>query len=226
MFYIISSRIPLISSDNTNRKYFKLFVTGSIFYVLIHYYLNKDVRFGLIEKFRKFIYHVMAVDLAIACILSKYIKTSKPKEKDEDGDNDSSSVNPNKKDQQGNNPAQLTHELEEQRRLFLEEHQRKLLHERMMEQRVMEQRMMEQRMMEQRAAEQKAAEQKKSKKSEKDSDSDKSEKSDKSSVSEKSEKSAKRETKKTKEVAKPSKPTKPVEVTDEANTESDLPIYN
>ncbi len=221
MFYIISSRIPLISSDNTNRKYFKLFVTGSIFYVLIHYYLNKDVRFGLVEKFRKFIYQVMAVDLAIACILSKYIRTSKPKEKEEDSDSESSQVCPIKKDQHVNNPAQLTNELEEQRRLFLEEHQRRI-----MEQRMMEQRIMEQRMIEQKAAEQKAAEQKKSKKSEKDSDSDKSEKSEKSSVSEKSEKSAKRQTKKTKEVAKPSKPAKPVEVTEDANTESDLPIYN
>ncbi len=222
MFYIISSRIPLISSDNTNRKYFKLFVTGSVFYVLIHYYLNKEPRFGLLEKFKRFMYHVMAVDLAIACILSKYIRTSKPKNMD-DLDNDNKSVGSSKKEQQ--NQAQLAHELEEQRRLFLEEHQRKLLHERMMEQKMLEQRAMEQRALEQRALEQKAAEQKaqeqkKSKKTE--SDSDKS--TDKSSV--KSEKKAK-DTKKSKEQPKPkAKETTKEATEDEANTESELPIYN
>ena len=75
MFYIISSRIPIISSDKTNRKYFKLFVSGAIFYVLLHYYLNKELRNGMIEKVRKYIYYIMGVDFAIACVLLKYIKT-------------------------------------------------------------------------------------------------------------------------------------------------------
>ena len=89
MFYIISSRIPLISSDFTKRKYFKVFVFGSVFYVLLHYFLNKQTRVGIPEKMRKYLFYIMGVDFTIACILLKYMKTAVPEEEtDDDSDND------------------------------------------------------------------------------------------------------------------------------------------
>ena len=191
MFYIISSRIPFISSDKTNRKYFKVFVIGSIFYVLLHYYLNKEVRQGMIEKVRKYIYYAMGVDLAIACVLLKYIKTSIPNDTENNDDNDSEDDNKDEK---------LIKELEEQRRLFLEEHQRRLLHEKMMEQKMREQKELEQKELEQKKQE--------LKKKKKETESDKSERS---------EKKQKKETKKEKVIK---------QETEEEKTESELPIYD
>ncbi len=130
MFYIISSRIPLISSDKTNRKYFKLFVSGAVSYVLLHYYLNKEVRSGMVEKIRKYIYYVMCIDFTIACVLLKYIKTNVPDTDENDDENDEDNQKSNKNI---NNPQKLSRELEEQRRLFLEEHQRKILQDRILQ---------------------------------------------------------------------------------------------
>jgi hypothetical protein len=219
MFYIISSRIPLISSDFTKRKYFKVFVFGSVFYVLLHYFLNKQVRAGIPEKMRKFLFYIMGVDFAIACILLKYMKTAVPDdEADDDNDDHSHNDNNHKPLQQ----PQLTKELEEQRRLFLEEHQRRLLHEKMMEQKALEQRAAEQMMLEQKAAEQKAIEQKKSKEAEK---TEKTETEDEPTPKQKTPTKkdvVKKELTDDKNAVKNNK----TENESELNTESELPIYD
>ena len=198
MFYIISSRIPFISSDKTNRKYFKVFVIGSIFYVLLHYYLNKEVRQGMIEKVRKYIYYAMGVDLAIACVLLKYLKTSAPNDTENNDEDDEDDNKDDNKD--ANKDEKLIKELEVQRRLFLEEHQRRLLHEKMMEQKMREQKELEQKELEQKKQE--------LKKKKKETESDKSERS---------EKKQKKETKKEKVIK---------QETEEEKTESELPIYD
>jgi hypothetical protein len=232
MFYIISSRIPLISSDFTKRKYFKVFVFGSVFYVLLHYYLNKQITAGIPEKMKKYLFYIMGVDFTIACILLKYIKTAVPEEEPEDDDNDSENDN----DGQHNNQKQLdqshlTKELEEQRRLFLEEHQRRLLHEKIMEQKALEQRAIEQRALQQKALEE--AQKKKQVDTEK-SESEKSE-SDKNQkiplkqkvLIKKEQISDKKEIKKEikKEMVAEKKTVK-TENESELNTESELPIYD
>ena len=213
MFYIISSRIPLISSDFTKRKYFKVFIFGSVFYVLLHYYLNKQIRVGIPEKMRKFLFYIMGVDFSIACILLKYMKTAVPEEDTDDSDDDHSS-------QKQLDQPHLTKELEEQRRLFLEEHQRRLLHEKMMEQRALERAQEQQRALEQKALEQES--QKVQKNKEKDTE--------KSEISEPIQKTP---TKKEsvvdkKEVKKEvvDKKTVKTENESELNTESELPIYD
>jgi hypothetical protein len=101
----------MISSDKTNRKYFKLFVIGSTVYVFLHYYLNKDLRDGFIEKLRRYVYYVMALDFLIACILLKYLRTAEPEEED---------LNEQENTENGDklNQDKLTRELEEQRKLF------------------------------------------------------------------------------------------------------------
>ena len=227
MFYIISSRIPLISSDKTNRKYFKLFVSGAVSYVLLHYYLNKEVMSGMVEKIRKYIYYVMCIDFAIACVLLKYIKTNVPnidesddeKEDDEKEDDE----NENKKSNSNiNNKQKLSRELEEQRRLFLEEHQRKLLQEKMLQQKA------------QALALAQAQEQEKKNKVKTESEKTESEKTEsEKSESEKTEtekiKSEKRQ-KKTEKKKEKKEEKKVKDETDEktnvTDTEIPLPIYN
>jgi type IV secretory pathway VirB10-like protein len=208
MFYIISSRIPIISSDKTNRKYFKLFVSGAIFYILLHYYLNKELRNGMIEKVRKYIYYVMSFDYAIACVLLKYIKTKTPDE-DEDENENQKNIN---------NPQKLSKELEEQRRLFLEEHQRRML----------QQKALEQKALEQKALEQKALEQKASKNEEKSVKSEKSEKVEKKKSkktdTESTESSESTESEKVK--SKKEKTKKEKTKTETENSETELPIYD
>lgn len=233
MFYIISSRIPLISSDFTKRKYFKVFVFGSVFYVLLHYYLNKQITVGIPEKMKKYLFYIMGVDFTIACILLKYIKTAVPEEETEDDDNDSENDNEGQHNNQKQlDQSHLTKELEEQRRLFLEEHQRRLLHEKIMEQKALEQKALEQKALQQRALEQKVAEQQKSNDTEK-SESDKSEKipQKQKALIKKEQVSDKKEIKNEikKEIKKEmvaEKRTVKTENESELNTESELPIYD
>ena len=122
----------MISSDNTNRKYFKLFVIGSTVYVFLHYYLNKDLRDGFIEKLRRYVYYVMALDFLIACILLKYLRTAEPEEDD---------FNELENTENGDklNQDKLTRELEEQRRLFFLEQHRQRLEQQKVEQQKLEQ---------------------------------------------------------------------------------------
>ncbi len=73
MFYIIASRIPLVYSDTTNRKFLKIFILGSLLYICIHYYLHLEVRTGIIDKIKSKLLFVMAGDFAIACALAKFL---------------------------------------------------------------------------------------------------------------------------------------------------------
>ncbi len=73
MFYIIASRIPLVYSDTTNRKFLKIFILGSLLYIFIHYYLHLELRSGIIDKVKSKLLFVMAGDFAIACALAKFL---------------------------------------------------------------------------------------------------------------------------------------------------------
>jgi len=82
MFYTLVSKIPLISGDRSNKKFFKIFIFGSIAYILLHYYLYSGEKFAFLEKLKSYLYYVMAVDLALAYYLSKSSIT--PDEDDEE----------------------------------------------------------------------------------------------------------------------------------------------
>ena len=71
MFYTLVSKIPLISGDRSNKKFFKIFIFGSIAYILLHYYLHSGEKFPLLEKLKSYLYYIMAVDLALAYYLSR-----------------------------------------------------------------------------------------------------------------------------------------------------------
>ncbi len=194
MFYIISSRIPVIASDNTNRKYFKLFVTGAVVYILLHYYLNRKIQSGITERVRKYIYYMMVIDFSIACVLLKYIRTNVPEQEDEPDEDI-----PKLKDTI--NPPKLSRDLEE--------HQKQILHERMLLQKAFEQK-------------EQANDSKKNKEKVSDSKSDKSDKSDKSNKSNKSTTSTKSD--KSTKPTKSAKSTKPTKSTKSKSTKSDKSI--
>lgn len=72
MFYIISTRLPLVYSDTTNRKFLKIFILGSILYVCIHYYLHLEARNGFMDTLKSKLLMIMAGDFLIACALAKF----------------------------------------------------------------------------------------------------------------------------------------------------------
>jgi hypothetical protein len=72
MFYTLASRIPLISNSSSDGKFFKIFLVGSLIYILLHYYLYSAERWFVLEKLKTYLYYVMAIDLAVAYFLSKW----------------------------------------------------------------------------------------------------------------------------------------------------------
>ena len=143
MFYIICSRIPVIAS-NPDSKYFRVFFVGSILYTILHYYLHSNIRTGFLEKFRQFLYHIMGVDYMISVVLLKYVSISKPEELDDDNtlneltsnketQNKNENTNEDNKHEERLLELQRMRELQEQRRIFLEQHQQKLLQQRLEE---------------------------------------------------------------------------------------------
>ena len=112
MFYIIASRLPMVYSDPKNTRYLKLFVIGSILYLFIHYYLFLESRAFLLELLKGKFYYIMAGDLLIACILTKFLS---PRIKVEEDDEDESKNEIPTEDKQ-----KIMRELEEKTRYLAE----------------------------------------------------------------------------------------------------------
>lgn len=70
MFYTLISKLPIIS-NKSNRKFLKVFILGSVLYLLLHYWLYLDARAEFIEKLKGYIYYVMAVDLCVGWWFSR-----------------------------------------------------------------------------------------------------------------------------------------------------------
>jgi len=71
MFYTIISRLPIVQSDSSSRRYFKIFLYGSVVYLLLHYYLFSSERASFLEKLKSYIYYIMALDFIVACAWTK-----------------------------------------------------------------------------------------------------------------------------------------------------------
>jgi len=82
MFYTITSKIPFIENDNSKTKIIKLFAIGSIMYVMVHYYINSNPMPDIVEKYRKYFYALMVVDLAIAWFMIS--RNNQQSEEDDD----------------------------------------------------------------------------------------------------------------------------------------------
>lgn len=81
MLFTLISKLPFMESDNSKKKIFKIFVMGSVLYIMLHYYLHSSVQNELLLKFRQYLYYAMGVDFAVAWFLSS---KSKPQQSEED----------------------------------------------------------------------------------------------------------------------------------------------
>jgi hypothetical protein len=90
MFYTLASRIPLISNSKSDGKFLKIFIIGSLAYILLHYYLYSGERWFLFEKLKTYLYYVMTIDLAIAYFLSKWNTPQEDDSDDEEKQNEDS----------------------------------------------------------------------------------------------------------------------------------------
>jgi hypothetical protein len=79
MFYTLISQTPFINNDISSKKILKLFLIGSILYILLHYYLFSAPR-GFLDKYKRYIYYVMAIDFVTAFILTSIFGNSAEKE--------------------------------------------------------------------------------------------------------------------------------------------------
>jgi len=133
MFYIIASRIPLVYSDTTNRKFLKIFILGSLLYICIHYYLHLEVRSGIIDKIKSKLLFVMAGDFAIACALAKFLSpiVTTPADGDSE-DNDKPKYLANEKER-------IMKELEERRKAELLRNQQALAQQALAQQQLLAQ---------------------------------------------------------------------------------------
>ncbi len=71
MFYTLASRLPYIVNDNSNSKFLKIFILGSVLYVLLHYYLFSANRGDMMNMVKQYLYYAMVADLGIAYALIK-----------------------------------------------------------------------------------------------------------------------------------------------------------
>ncbi len=121
MFYLISSKLPLISTErNSSTKLFRSFIVGSICYIILHGYLfsQKFKDNNLVQKYKKYIYYLLGADLLMTSIIIKFLTKSQPEmpkqiRMEENDDNDSEMPNiPPQRIQENNIPqyaGKMTH---------------------------------------------------------------------------------------------------------------------
>lgn len=76
MFYYLASKIPLISNKYDKHRLFKIFVTGTTGYLILHaYFFSKSTEnISFIQNYRKYLYYIWAIDLIITGVYIKFIK--------------------------------------------------------------------------------------------------------------------------------------------------------
>jgi DNA segregation ATPase FtsK/SpoIIIE-like protein len=73
MVYTIISKLPFITSDKSNRRFFKIFVFGSLIYILLHYYLFQKDQEGILDSVKTYLYYAMAIDFCVAYTLDQWM---------------------------------------------------------------------------------------------------------------------------------------------------------
>ena len=81
MFYLITSRIPIISED-----FFRILIIGTIFYLIIHALLYSSFadKYPILKQYRFILYIIWACDLILTGVIVKFFSTStvKPQKKE------------------------------------------------------------------------------------------------------------------------------------------------
>lgn len=83
MVYTIISKLPFITSDKSNRRFFKIFVFGSLIYVLLHYYLFQKDQDGILDSIKTYLYYAMGLDLCLAYALDQWTGNTEEEKKDD-----------------------------------------------------------------------------------------------------------------------------------------------
>uniref|UniRef100_A0A6C0EAD1 Uncharacterized protein n=1 Tax=viral metagenome TaxID=1070528 RepID=A0A6C0EAD1_9ZZZZ len=80
MFYTILAKVPVLQNDKSQNKLLKIIVIGSVFYVILHYFLfTKEIE--LLTKYRQYIYYLIGIDLLT--VFSLVAMNSDKKDSDE-----------------------------------------------------------------------------------------------------------------------------------------------
>lgn len=123
MFYTLAAKLPVI---NNNSTFLKIFVLGSVLYILLHYYVHSGERMEFLEKIKSYLYYIMAIDLGIAFILYKFTQTSD--HADDEKENDTESYTKKERDDIDRNIAELK-QMNAQRQRIQEQQNRERLEE-------------------------------------------------------------------------------------------------
>lgn len=107
MFYYIVSKLPAIVSVNDDSRVYKIFIIGSICYVILHAYLFSNIgeNIELVKKYRNYIYYLWVLDLAFTGFTSNLFGAS-----EENDDNSEHNDNEEKKNVQYNDKESVNKE--------------------------------------------------------------------------------------------------------------------
>ena len=80
MFYFLVSKIPIINNPNDEHNLFKVFVVGTILYLILHVYLFSHPTSNFVNNYGKYLYMIWAGDAGLTGILQKYFLKEDKKE--------------------------------------------------------------------------------------------------------------------------------------------------
>lgn len=73
MFYTIVSKTPLVPSNDFGTKFFRVFLLGSIAYILLNYFVYSSDKGFVFDKVKDYFYYLVALDLVIAYIICRWL---------------------------------------------------------------------------------------------------------------------------------------------------------
>lgn len=93
MFYFAVSRLPIISNIEDG-KFFRVFIIGTICYIILHAFLYSDYNNSeFVKKYRSYLYYLWGADLALTGILIKVFGESSQDNSDDDDDEYDEEIN-------------------------------------------------------------------------------------------------------------------------------------
>jgi hypothetical protein len=114
MFYYLISKLPIFHGNN---RRFKIFVLGTIFYIIAHAYLHSKLNESniFISKYRNYLYYLFGIDCVLTFVVSKEPEEIQEEEEEDNQTGRSNAIvyRQNKNDQQQNNQLQRQQEQRE-----------------------------------------------------------------------------------------------------------------
>ena len=86
MFFLILSKTVI--SNKSSNKYFSLFVSGMIFYIILHYYMNIIKPEGFLDYLNDYFYYLLVLDFIISISLLNHDEVEEFNNDDDDDNED------------------------------------------------------------------------------------------------------------------------------------------